>query len=249
MSEVSLGFTDAGVVPPGSHLCALYSGPDERDATLFPYLQEGLRVGDDCLCLVDGIEVGMVLDRLLEQVDAEGVQRVELRVDRAPDVYLESGAFSADRMTAFLEESVDAIAGDPSRRLRATGEMSWVLPNPPGADELFVYESAINRVAERSTAVFLCLYDLDQFGNDMIIEVLRTHPKVFSGGKVRDNPYYRSPQTSTATRSARAAGGRRTAEPDARGEAVEQHVAALAARGMTSREVVERLLNDEVSGV
>lgn len=33
--------------------------------------------------------------------------------------------------------------------VRAVGEMSWVLRNPPGADELFGYEAAINDFAPR----------------------------------------------------------------------------------------------------
>jgi len=243
MAGVSLGFTEAGTVPLSTHLCALYSGPAERDATLFPYIEEGLRAGDDCLCLIDGLEVGSVLDRLLARVDAEGVKRLELCVERATDAYLEAGEFSADEMEAFLEENVAAIAGDPSRRLRATGEMSWVLRNPPGADEFFAYESAVNRVAGGGPSIFLCLYDLDQFGADMMLDVLRTHPQVVLDGAVRDNPHYQSPETYAPTWNA-TAGDRRKPGTSAPPAAFERRVAALVAGGASSREVVERLLQE-----
>jgi hypothetical protein len=198
MAGVSLGIPGSGVVSPGTHLCALYSGPDERDAVLFPFLEEGLRVGDDCFCLVDDLEVGGVLDRLLDHADAEGVERLDLRVDRATDIYLRSDEFSADLMTAFLEENVATVATDPGRLVRGAGEMSWVLADPPGRDEFFVYESAINRVVKGAPALFMCLYDLDLFSTEMLVEVLRTHPKLLLGGSVRENLHYQPPEVYTS---------------------------------------------------
>jgi hypothetical protein len=194
MVPVSLGLPGTGAVAPGTHLCALYRGPDERDALLFPFLEEGLGSGDDCFCLVDDLEVGSVLDRLLDHADAEGVERLDLRVDRATDIYLQSAEFSADRMTAFLEENVATVATDPGRLVRGAGEMSWVLADPPGADELFVYESAINRVVKGAPALFMCLYDLDLFSTEMLVEVLRTHPKLLLDGSVRENLHYQPPE-------------------------------------------------------
>ena len=43
-------------VDPGTHICALYSGRAERDRLLFPFLKEGIREGDKCLCLIDDAE-------------------------------------------------------------------------------------------------------------------------------------------------------------------------------------------------
>ena len=56
MNGLSLGIPGVGVVSPGTHFCALYSGPVERDRMLYPFLDEGLRQGDKCLCLIDGVE-------------------------------------------------------------------------------------------------------------------------------------------------------------------------------------------------
>lgn len=38
-------------MPAGTHLCALYSDPAERERVRFAFLREGLRNGDRCLCL------------------------------------------------------------------------------------------------------------------------------------------------------------------------------------------------------
>ena len=74
--------------------------------------------------------------------------------------------------------------------LRAAGEMPWVLPQPEGEEDFFVYESAVNKIVEDKPAVFMRMYDLDRFGVSMLVDVLTTHPKVLLGGMVLDNPHY-----------------------------------------------------------
>ena len=55
--SVSMGIPGLDEVRPGTHICALYSGPAERDRLLFPFLREGMLEGDKCLCLVDDAQV------------------------------------------------------------------------------------------------------------------------------------------------------------------------------------------------
>ena len=42
-------------------------------------------------------------------------------------------------------------------------------------------------------AAFCCVYDLQRFGAEVLIDSLRTHPVVVVDGMVRDNPYYIDP--------------------------------------------------------
>jgi DNA-binding CsgD family transcriptional regulator len=194
MDGLSLGIPGVGVVRPGTHFCALYSGPVERDRLLYPFLDEGLRQGDKCLCLIDDVEPALVRDRALGQPGARYSRRsAQLDVERASDAYLSSGEFSVEDMMSFISESVDAATGDDFGLLRAAGEMSWVLPGPPGWEDLFRYESALNRVVEQMPAILICLYDLQKFGADMLVEVLHTHPKVLLDRTVIDNPHYLAP--------------------------------------------------------
>ncbi|HWM73432.1 MAG TPA: MEDS domain-containing protein [Nocardioides sp.] len=194
MNGLSLGIPGVGVVRPGTHFCALYSGPVERDRLLYPFLEEGLRQGDKCLCLIDDVEPAVVRNRAVGPPGPAYSRRsAQLDVERASDAYLRSGEFSVDDMMSFLSESVDAAHGDDFDLLRAAGEMSWVLPGPPGWDDLFRYESAINQVVEHMPAILICLYDLQRFGADLLVEVLYTHPKVLLDRTVIDNPHYLPP--------------------------------------------------------
>jgi DNA-binding CsgD family transcriptional regulator len=194
MSGLSLGIPGVGDVSPGTHYCALYSGPVERDRLLYAFLQEGLRQGDKCLCLIDDVEPALVRDRAVGRPGPEYSRRsAQLDVERTSDAYLPSGAFRVEDMMRFLAESVDAATDDGFDLLRAAGEMSWVLTGPPGWDDLFRYESALNHVAGEMPAILVCLYDLQKFGADMLVEVLYTHPKVLLDRTVIDNPHYLPP--------------------------------------------------------
>jgi DNA-binding CsgD family transcriptional regulator len=194
MNGLSLGIPGVGVVSPGTHFCALYSGPAERDRLLYPFLEEGLRQGDKCLCLIDDVEPALVRNRAVGQPGPGYSRRsAQLDVGRSSDAYLRSGEFSVDDMVSFLFDSVDAAIADDFDLLRAAGEMSWVLSGAPGWDDLFVYESSLNHVVEHVPTILMCLYDLKKFGAEMLVEVLRTHPKVLLDGTVIDNPHYLLP--------------------------------------------------------
>ncbi|MCH1866522.1 MEDS domain-containing protein [Nocardioides sp. CFH 31398] len=248
--DLSLGIPGVGPVRPGTHFCALYSGPAERDRLLFPFLEEGLRHGDKCLCLIDDVEPALVRDRVLGQPGPGYAERsAQLDVERASDVYLRSGEFTVADMTDFLSESVDSAMEDEFDLLRAAGEMSWVLPGPPGRDELFSYESGLNHLVEEVPAILICLFDLQKFGADMLVEVLRTHPKVLLDRTVIDNPHYVPPQryrrpAPTPTPTAREVEVDRE-RMDARWHSLtgaELRVASCVARGMTNRAIAEELI-------
>jgi hypothetical protein len=182
-------------VEPGDHICALYRGAAERDALLLPFLRAGLRDGDTCLCLIDRIEPDALIDRLSGGVDARAfLDTHQLEVDRAADVYLPAGRFSAEDMIGFLSDTITtATTAGRCGPFRAAGEMSWMRSGTPGADEFFGYESAVNRVAAHHPAVLLCLYDLNDLGDDMLINVLKTHPRVLRDGEIRASPHYLTP--------------------------------------------------------
>jgi DNA-binding CsgD family transcriptional regulator len=247
MNGLSLGIPGVGAVSPGTHFCALYSGPAERDRLLFPFLEEGLRHGDKCLCLIDDLEPALVRDLAVGQPGPEYTRRsAQLDVERASDAYLRSGEFSVDDMMSFLFENVDAAIEDKFDLLRAAGEMSWVLPGPPGWEDLFLYESALNDAVEQMPAILMCLYDLQKFGADMLVEVLRTHPKVLLDRTVIDNPHYLHPTESPPAAGVTAAARYPMVKVGtdhgwASLTGAELRVVSCLARGMTNRTIADEL--------
>ena len=193
----------AGVqVRPGDHICAFYVGVEERDQVLLPYLREGLRAGDKVICVVDASEPAEVLASIGPDIDVDGCiasQQFELRP--SSDAYLPEGSFSTGDMLEFWNASVGAALGEGGYTFaRAVGEMTWALRDAPGVEELVGYESELNRFMPKYPLVILCLYDLKRFGGGIVVDMVKTHPKLLLGGMLLDNPYYLSPDEFLATR-------------------------------------------------
>jgi hypothetical protein len=63
----------------------------------------------------------------------------------------------------------------------------------PDTQELLVLESEMNRYLPLFPQVVVCLYDIDRFGGGIIINLLKTHPRVLVGEVLLENPYHLTP--------------------------------------------------------
>jgi hypothetical protein len=184
----------------GDHICAFYRGA-ERDQVLIPYLQAGLRSGDKCICVVDAVEPQLLLASLDDPLVDERLERHQLEVLASEEAYLAHGEFVSARMVQFWDDNVrSALDGGAFGFVRAVGEMTWALRDMPGVDRLVTYESELNRFLPRYPQVILCLYDIERFSGELVLDMLKTHPKVLLGGMVLDNPYYIEPDEFLALR-------------------------------------------------
>jgi hypothetical protein len=186
----------------GDHICGFYRRPSERDDILIPFLSEGLKAGDKCTCVVDSCTPDDVLAKLSEQIEVEPYLSVsQLEVLDSYGTYLADGGFLPERMLRFWEAKArQSPQADGPGFARNIGDMSWAHRNRPGVGELIGYESELNRIMSNFPQVNLCLYDLTRCSGDLIMDVLKTHPKALLGGMVIDNPYYLDPDEFLASR-------------------------------------------------
>jgi hypothetical protein len=71
--------------------------------------------------------------------------------------------------------------------------MEWALGDTPGADRLVEYESRLNYMLPAHNIAAVCVYDVTRFSASVLMDILRTHPKVIIGGKLRESPFYVNP--------------------------------------------------------
>lgn len=176
----------------GDHICAFYRGTLDRDQVLVPYLRAGLEGGEKCIGIIDSTDP----DELSAILAGEGrADEGQLSLHRSEDSYLLEGSFSPAEMLDFWERIAQAVFAEESYALmRAVGEMTWALRNLPGVDLLTDYEAELNRFIPRYPQAILCLYDLEKFTDgEVLIEILRTHPKVLMSRVVLENPWYMDP--------------------------------------------------------
>lgn len=187
---------------PGDHICGFYRKPSERDDILIPFLAGGLRAGDKCTCVVDSCDPSHVLGKLSEQLEVGPYMSAsQLEVLDSESTYLAGGGFLPGRMLKFWEAKArQGPRGREAGLTRNIGDMSWAHRSRSGVGELIGYESELNRIMSNVPQVNLCLYDLTRCSGDLIMDVLKTHPKALLGGMVIDNPYYLGPDEFLATR-------------------------------------------------
>jgi hypothetical protein len=184
----------------GDHICAFYRGA-ERDGVLVPFLEAGLRTGDKCICVLDAARPESLPALLNQPQLQERLERRQLELIDFDSAYLASGEFVADRMLEFWDHNVhSALQEGAYRFVRSAGEMTWALRDLPGVDQLVAYESELNRFLPRYPQLLLCLYDIERFSGALLLDMLKTHPKVLLGGTVFDNPYYIEPDQFLALR-------------------------------------------------
>jgi hypothetical protein len=195
--SIALGVNGLSI-PPGTHICAFFRGIPERDEILVPFLMEGLSAGDKCTCIIDDGVEGVRTALGVAQGSAGAGQ---LDIGPSKDAYLRRGTFSTQDMLDFWEESVGAALGEQGFPFaRSAGETTWTLRELPDLHDFMTYEAELNRFLPRYPQVIMCLYDLDQFGGQILVDILKTHPKVLMGSTVLENLYYLEPDEFLASR-------------------------------------------------
>lgn len=236
------GIPGAGRVHAGIHVCALFSGPVERDRLLVQFLQEGLRHGDQCVCLMDEIEPASLRQKAYAPARVGDTRRPgELGMYSAPDAYLHSGDASPQRRASSLVSD----PGSPRLGLpllRAVGQMPS--DSTHGRSSFSTYESAVIDILAEVPAVFLCLYDMRRLGVGLLAAVLKVHSRVLLDGAVLHNPRSAVPtaffEPSIPWRSP-LTGLVENVDPWALLTDAESRIAGLVGGGMTNRATAQEL--------
>jgi len=176
-----------------THLCGFFRGSEERDDIVFPFLREGLRCGDKCLCAFEAADHDALQAEVNGQIEVASTGN-QLDIVLPSDVYLGRGDFSVPDMLGYWDTwAATSLAGGGFSSVRVVGEMTWAVTEVIGSVNLVRYESELNRFVPRYPQVMLCLYDLDRFSGDLFVDILKTHPKVLMGSTVLENRYYVPP--------------------------------------------------------
>jgi hypothetical protein len=184
----------------GDHICAMYLGQRERDEIVLPYLRTGLRDGDKVVCVVE-TAVDDLRAKIGDEAEVAGyLASQQLELLTVHQAYLRTPPFTTDAMIKFWERRVgSALIGGEYVFARVSGEMPTELRTRTDRREFFRYEAELNRYTGRFPQAVLCLYDLQRFGGGMLVDLLRTHPKLLMGGLVLENPHFRPPADLAAS--------------------------------------------------
>jgi|GEM_PF-3405274 len=175
---------------PHDHLCLIYETVQEQLAAAVSFIRIGLERGEKCIYIVDENAASTVIDAMKrEGIDAEESIRSGALSIVDKRAYLAKGYFDPE-MISFLKGEVEAAekAGYPA--LRVTGEMTWAPVDNRGVEQFIEYEAKLNHFFPANKVIGICQYNRQRFQPEVLLDVIRTHPKVISGGLICRNPYY-----------------------------------------------------------
>lgn len=175
---------------PGDHYCGIYDAEEEHAAVFAEFVRQGVERHEKILYLADLHSVEEVHGTLAATgIDTDSlVERGQLSIQTASDVYLKGGAFDPDEMIlGVLAPAVSSALADGYSAVRATGEMTWVLGGDRGAERVIEYEARINDFIENTPFLGICQYCRGRFDPELMTEVLHTHPMALVGTDGCDN--------------------------------------------------------------
>ena len=79
--------------------------------------------------------------------------------------------------------------------LCAVGDMTWLLDDAPGSEQLAEYEALLNHFYRHNRALGLCQYNRRRLPDAILDHGLATHPTIRIAGPILlTNPYYELPE-------------------------------------------------------
>ena len=132
-------------------------------------------------------------------IDAEAAAGSGALIEKtSAEVHLLNGTFECVRMLDVLREAVESALNDGFQGLRACGDMSWLLEDASGSDQVVAYEALLNQFFQGLRAAGMCQYDRRRLPVDMIDHALATHSTAIIDGQHQANPLYRPPSIATS---------------------------------------------------
>jgi MEDS: MEthanogen/methylotroph, DcmR Sensory domain len=191
-APISLAGSQLGNV---RHVCAFFSSNEEAYRVLLPFIQDGFACGDKAVHIVNPEQRPEHMQRLTDaDIDtAVAEQGGQLEVRTSTEIYLKNGVFDQDKMLEAFEQmaSGNVQSGFPVSRIVC--HMEWASEGQPYIDDLVEFEARVNEVWQHHDDAVICTYNLEKFGGEAIVDILRTHPMVILGGILQPNPFFVPP--------------------------------------------------------
>lgn len=189
----------------GDHVCTLYASPQEQLAAAIEYIRGGLARGERCLYVCGEHTPQELRAALLDSgidVAAEEARGALVLVTKH-EAHLKGGSFSPDNMISLLHQAVMEALDAGFSGLCAAGDMSWVLDEAPGTENLAEYESRLNEFYANHRALGLCQYNRSTLPPVMLDHCIATHPVIRIEGPIAlENPFYEQPRQAIGRKAA-----------------------------------------------
>jgi len=183
-------------IPPGSHICQLYSKVTEIPGVTARLMRVGLSLSEKCLFAAAPTQVRELRDELQKlHVDVEGViEAGQLVLYEEREMFLANNGKRFDPY--FLLSSHQTFIAQALREgwqaVRISIDMTWLTKDIATPEQILKYEAASDAVFtfQKAPIIALIHYDHSKLLPSLVVEMLKLHPISVVGKYIKRNPYY-----------------------------------------------------------
>ncbi|GAB1693528.1 MEDS domain-containing protein [Krasilnikovia sp. M28-CT-15] len=178
---------------PGDHACLMFSDGEERLDLVAAFARDGLRQGQQVLCLTDAITPVELRAQLAARGLAvhDALDSGQLHVAGAAEMFLTGGSFAAAEVAARLSGRIAQARDAGFAGLWVTSDMCWALRPLSGIDELMTYESNVSQLLSDGRATAVCQYDRQCFDTVTLAGAAANHGLALAAVTYHDDPLLR----------------------------------------------------------
>lgn len=182
-------------IPPGSHICQLYSKVIEIPGVTARLMRVGLSLSEKCLFAAAPTQVKELTDELRKlQVDVDSLLasgQLVLHEDR--EIFLANGArFDPYFLLSLHQTFIAQALREGWKAVRISIDMTWLAKDLATPEQILKYEAASDAVFTFQNAPIIALmhYDHSKLVPSLVVEMIKLHPISVVGKYIKRNPSY-----------------------------------------------------------
>jgi DcmR-like sensory protein len=183
-------------IPPGSHICQLYSKVNEIPGVTARLMRVGLSLSEKCMFAAAPAQVKEFREEFQKlQLDADAlVAAGQLVLIEEREVLLAEGGKRFDPYTLLSSHQtfIAQALREGWKAARISIDMTWLSKDVASPEQILKYEAASDAVFTFQNAPIIALmhYDHSKLLPSLVVEMLKLHPIAVVGKYIKRNPYY-----------------------------------------------------------
>jgi len=182
-------------IPPGSHICQLYSKVVEIPGVTARLMRVGLTLSEKCLFAAAPAQVNELreeLEKLHIDVD-KAIEAGQLVLYEEREEFLANGTrFDPYYLLSSHQTFIAQALREGWQAVRISIDMTWLCKDIATPEQILKYEAASDAVFTFQNAPIIALmhYDHSKLITSLVVEMLKLHPIAVVGKYIKRNPYY-----------------------------------------------------------
>ena len=182
-------------IPPGSHICQLYSKVTEIPGVTARLMRVGLTLSEKCMFAAAPAQIKELRDELqkLQMNVEEYIGSGQLVLHEEREMFLANGKrFDPYFLLSSHQTFIAQALREGWQAVRISIDMTWLTKDIATTEQILKYEAASDAVFTFQNAPIIALmhYDHSKLPPSLVVEMIKLHPIAVVGKYIKRNPSY-----------------------------------------------------------